>query len=192
MEWWVRLDPAIQAAWIGVVGALIGALIGASLGGWWTSKVARAASRAEWNRENELRAEQRREQQMQELMAAWVELHRSANRGSWEFAFIMDDPGPEEARRQLALFAEFWGHCKLVGLLSRAAGYPAAARFLYEMHHFEDDIQNTDARYQVAMEIAEQYLEHPDSIEDRLAMDPEGVAAQWIQVASSHRTDPEA
>lgn len=185
MDWWVRLDPAIQAAWIGVVGALIGALLGAGVGGWWASRVARDVSRAEWD-------QQRREQQLQNLMSAWTELHQAANRGSWEFAFLMDDPGPEESRRQLEVFAEFWRHCKLVGALSRAAGYPAGARFLYEMHHFEEDIQNTDARYEVAMRIAERYLEDPDDIETRLATDPEGTAERMIEAASLHRTDPGA
>ncbi len=90
------------------------------------------------------------------------------------------------------MFAEFWRHCKLVGLLSRNAGYPAAARFLYEMHHFEDDIVNADARYQTAMKIAEQYLEHPDEIEAKLAPDPEGAAARMVEVASHHRREPDA
>lgn len=190
MAWWTDLDVGIQSALIGVGGALIGAVVG----GLMASRAARQASERQWRREDEARSRQRREQQMQDLMTAWAKLHRAANAGTWEYTYLVDDEhaGPEERRRQLVLFAEFWRHCKYVALLSRSAGYPAAARFLYELHHFEDDIANADARYETAMKIAEHYLEHPDEIEAKLAPDPEGAAAEMVDIVSRHRQEPDS
>ncbi|WP_299518807.1 hypothetical protein [uncultured Serinicoccus sp.] len=155
--------------------------------------MARQAAARQWQREDGIRTEHQREQQLQELMSAWTELHRIKNRGGWEPSVLMDEqPTPGESRRQLELCFEFWRPCKLAALLSRNAGYPAAAKFLYEMHHFEEDIANTDARYEAVMKVAEQYLENPDKIEQKLAPNPSRSAAQWVALASWHRKEPDA
>ena len=50
------IDPSIQAAWIGVGGALVGAFVGAFVGGQQTSRAATKATDRQWELEREARA----------------------------------------------------------------------------------------------------------------------------------------
>ena len=118
MRWFPSLDPTIQAAWIGVVGALIGSLLGAGMGATLASRAAQRAAREAW-----------REEQRRALELAWADLHGAANRGSWAFQDLLDEPEKGEKRRQLELWADFWRHCKLVSVRAAAFGYPLPARF---------------------------------------------------------------
>jgi hypothetical protein len=162
-----------------VVGALIGSLLGAVLGGTLASRAAKRAAREAWS-EEERRA----------LVRAWTDLHRAANRGSWAFSDLLEDePEKGEGRRQRELWADFWRHCKLVSARAATAGYPAAGKVLWELTHFED-IRNTDARYEVAMKVAEMYIEDADAAEKRVARDPKGFARQMVLVASAQRAEP--
>jgi hypothetical protein len=50
-DWFGTQAPEIQAAWIGVAGALVGGVIGAFVGGFMSSRSAARVTREQWDRE---------------------------------------------------------------------------------------------------------------------------------------------